>query len=135
MLLTLITTALIYLVELGLSEQRLTLALSLFAQRHLLILGGSLFLIRAWGHWLDRYELLYSTRGVVFGAGFTDVHAALPATTLMSGVAFLTAIGFWVLARQGIRLRLPFFKSWCPAWASSLLAPALLWGPTWGLGC
>ncbi len=133
-LLTLITTALIYLVELGLSEQRLTLALSLFAQRHLLILGGALFLLRAWGHWLERYELLYSTRGVVFGAGFTDVHATLPATTLMSGVAFLTAIGFWVLARQGIRLRLPFFKSWCPAWASSLLAPALLWGAYLGFG-
>jgi hypothetical protein len=133
-LLTLITVALIYLVELGLSEQRLTLALSLFAQRHLLILGGALFLLRAWGHWLERYELLYSTRGVVFGAGFADVHATLPATTLMSGVAFLTAVGFWALARQGIRFNLPLFKSWCPAWASSLLAPALLWGAYLGFG-
>ena len=133
-LLTLITVALIYLVELGLSEQRLTLALSLFAQRHLLILGGALFLLRAWGHWLERYELLYSTRSVVFGAGFADVHATLPATTLMSGVAFLTAVGFWALARQGIRFNLPFFKSWCPAWASSLLAPALLWGAYLGFG-
>lgn len=135
-LLTLIAVVLIYLVELGLSEQRLTLALSLYAQRHLLILGGSLFLIRAWGHWLDRYELLYSTRGVVFGAGFADVHATLPATTLMSGVAGLTAVGFWVLARQGIRLNLPFLKSWCPP-----PGPALSWRrpssgePTWGLGC
>lgn len=133
-LLTLITVALIYLVELGLSEQRLTLALSLFAQRHLLILGGALFLLRAWGHWLERYELLYSTRGVVFGAGFADVHATLPATTLMSGVAFLTAVGFWALARQGIQFNLPLFKSWCPAWASSLLAPALLWGAYLGFG-
>jgi len=122
------------LVELGLSEQRLTLALSLYAQRHLLILGGSLFLIRAWGHWLERYELLYSTRGVVFGAGFADVHATLPATTLMSGVAGLTAVGFWALARQGIRLNLPFLKSWCPSWASSLLAPAILWGAYLGFG-
>ncbi len=133
-LLTLVAVALIYFVELGLSEQRLTLALSLFAQRHLLILGGALFLLRAWGHWLERYKLLYSTRGVVFGAGFTDVHATLPATTLMSGVAFLTALGFWALARQGIRLNLPLFKSWCPPWASSLLAPALLWGAYLGLG-
>ncbi|MFS8893551.1 UPF0182 family protein [Synechococcus sp. O70.1] len=133
-LLTLVAVALIYLVELGLSEQRLTLALSLFAQRHLLILGGALFLLRAWGHWLERYKLLYSTRGVVFGAGFTDVHATLPATTLMSGVAFLTALGFWALARQGIRLNLPLFKSWCPPWASSLLAPALLWGAYLGFG-
>jgi uncharacterized membrane protein (UPF0182 family) len=133
-LLTLVAVALIYFVELGLSEQRLTLALSLFAQRHLLILGGALFLLRAWGHWLERYKLLYSTRGVVFGAGFTDVHATLPATTLMSGVAFLTALGFWALARQGIRLNLPLFKSWCPPWASSLLAPALLWGAYLGFG-
>ncbi|MEN9238239.1 MAG: UPF0182 family protein [Thermostichus sp. DG_1_6_bins_120] len=127
-LLTLVTTVIIYLVELGLSEQRLTVALSLFAQRHLLILGGSLFVIRAWGHWLDRYELLYSRRGVVFGAGFTDVHATLPATTLMSGVALLTAIGFFVLARQGIRLTLPLPKQLCAPWMSPLLAPALLWG-------
>jgi uncharacterized membrane protein (UPF0182 family) len=133
-LLTLVAVALIYFVELGLSEQRLTLALSLFAQRHLLILGGALFLLRAWGHWLERYKLLYSTHGVVFGAGFTDVHATLPATTLMSGVAFLTALGFWALARQGIRLNLPLFKSWCPPWASSLLAPALLWGAYLGFG-
>ncbi len=133
-LLTLLTTVIIYLVELGLSEQRLTVALSLFAQRHLLILGGSLFLIRAWGHWLDRYELLYSTRGVVFGAGFTDVHATLPATTLMSGVASLTAVGFWVLAKQGTRLNLPPLKSWCGPWASSLLAPAILWGSYLGFG-
>lgn len=133
-LLTLVAVALIYFVELGLSEQRLTLALSLFAQRHLLILGGALFLLRAWGHWLERYKLLYSTRGVVFGAGFTDVHATLPATTLMSGVAFLTALGFWALARQGIRLNLPLFKSWCPPWGSSLLAPALLWGAYLGFG-
>jgi uncharacterized membrane protein (UPF0182 family) len=133
-LLTLVAVALIYFVELGLSEQRLTLALSLFAQRHLLILGGALFLLRAWGHWLERYKLLYSTRGVVFGAVFTDVHATLPATTLMSGVAFLTALGFWALARQGIRLNLPLFKSWCPPWASSLLAPALLWGAYLGFG-
>ncbi|MFS8778882.1 UPF0182 family protein [Synechococcus sp. W70.1] len=133
-LLTLVAVALIYFVELGLSEQRLTLALSLFAQRHLLILGGALFLLRAWGHWLERYKLLYSTRGVVFGAGFTDVHATLPATTLMSGVAFLTALGFWALARQGIRLNLPLLKSWCPPWGSSLLAPALLWGAYLGFG-
>lgn len=42
-LLTLVTVVLIYLVELGLSEQRLTLALSLYAQRHLLILGDPCF--------------------------------------------------------------------------------------------
>ncbi len=27
-----------------------------------------------WGFYLDRFHLLYSTRGVVYGAGYTDIH-------------------------------------------------------------
>ncbi len=34
------------------------------------------------GTFIARYELLYSHRGVVFGAGWTDLHAQLPAYTV-----------------------------------------------------
>jgi uncharacterized protein len=61
------------------------------ARTHLLGLGGVLLLLRGVGFWLDRYELLYSPRGVVFGASYTDVHATLPALGALTALAFLCA--------------------------------------------
>ncbi|MEM8637268.1 MAG: UPF0182 family protein [Cyanobacteria bacterium P01_G01_bin.54] len=49
----------------------------------LLLLAGISFLV-AWGSWLDRYEILYSAEGVVFGAGYTDVHSRLMALVVLS---------------------------------------------------
>jgi len=46
--------------------------------------------------WLARYELLYSATGVVYGAGYTDIHITLPVLTILSALAFLTGIGFLV---------------------------------------
>lgn len=43
--------------------------------RHLVINVALLFLVLAWGYRLDLLELVYSPRGVVFGASYTDVHA------------------------------------------------------------
>ncbi len=94
---TLGAVAVVYVTELGLAKQRLTVALTLAAQRHLLTLTGSLLVVLAWGHALSRFQLLYSTRGTIFGASFTDVNAQLPANTLLIGVALLTAVGLlWV---------------------------------------
>jgi uncharacterized protein len=61
------------------------------ARTHLLGLGAVLLLLRGLGFWLDRYELLYSPRGVVFGASYTDVHATLPALGALTALAFLCA--------------------------------------------
>ncbi len=61
------------------------------ARTHLLGLGAVLLLLRALGFWLDRYELVYSTRGVVFGASYTDVHATLPALGVLTALALLCA--------------------------------------------
>jgi uncharacterized membrane protein (UPF0182 family) len=48
------------------------------ARIHLLALGALVLGLRAVGFWLDRYDLLFSPRGVVFGASYTDVNASLP---------------------------------------------------------
>lgn len=61
------------------------------ARTHLLGLGALLLLLRALGFWLDRYELVYSPRGVVFGASYTDVHATLPALGALTALALLCA--------------------------------------------
>ncbi len=57
------------------------------ATAHLSLLLGALVAVRAWGFWLDRYELSYSTRGVVTGLSYTDVNAQLPAYQLLAAIA------------------------------------------------
>ena len=46
----------------------------------------------AGSYWLNNWELVYSTRGVVFGASATDIHAVYPANTILAGVAVLLAL-------------------------------------------
>ncbi|OAT81359.1 UPF0182 family protein [Desulfotomaculum copahuensis] len=53
------------------------------ARRHLSILLAILLFIRAWGYRLDQYLLLYSEHGVVYGAGYTDIHARLVAYKIL----------------------------------------------------
>ncbi|MBD1938002.1 UPF0182 family protein [Microcoleus sp. FACHB-68] len=66
-------------------------------QRHLHGLGGCLILLVALSHWLSRYRLLYSTSGVTYGAGYTDVKVLLPAYGLLSFLAL--GLSIYLLAR------------------------------------
>ncbi|WP_267382875.1 UPF0182 family protein [Cyanobacterium sp. uoEpiScrs1] len=63
--------------------------------RHLYLLGGLTCLIAGLRHWLNRYELLYSPRGVVYGASYTDVHVSLPVDTTLC--ILVTMIAVWLL--------------------------------------
>jgi len=74
------------------SVQQFTLSLSQFARAHLSILAALLALLFAAGYWLDAYDLLYSERGVVFGASYTDVAATLPALRILLVVAVVFAV-------------------------------------------
>lgn len=65
-------------------------------QRHVFILLGLIFLLKAWGYRLLSYELLYSARGAAFGASYSDVRAQLPALTILVFVAIITALLFWL---------------------------------------
>lgn len=60
-------------------------------QLHLAVLGIFIFLAFAVGHWLDRFDLMYSTRGVAFGASYTDINVALPALWVMIAIAVIAA--------------------------------------------
>lgn len=65
-------------------------------QHHLSILGFFIFLTFAWGHWLDLFDLLYSPRGVAFGASYTDINISLPALWVMVAVAAAVAVALLV---------------------------------------
>ncbi len=58
---------------------------------HASALGAALFAVIAWGHQLAAYNLLYSSRGVAFGASYTDVHAELIALRMMFWLALVIA--------------------------------------------
>ncbi|NJK62849.1 MAG: UPF0182 family protein [Synechococcaceae cyanobacterium SM2_3_1] len=131
--LILCVVATMYLTELGLAKQRLTLALTRTAQKHLLTLTGVMFLITALGHWLNRYQILYSQRGSIYGASYTGVYAQLPAETVLVGIAILTGLGFLLLrGRRQMPLRLRPKLGTYP-WIWSLLAPLVLLGGYWSL--
>jgi uncharacterized protein len=66
---------------------------------HISVLLGLILLVKAWGYWLGRFDLLTSERGVVQGASYTGVNAHLPALTLLTIVAVLCALLFFVNAR------------------------------------
>ena len=75
------------------------------AKLHLTVLAALALGIRAWGYWLDRYELNFSQRGTVTGASFTDVNAELPALLLLIGVSIIAiVILFASLRRNGFLL-------------------------------
>ena len=59
---------------------------------HLSFLGALILLLIAWQYRLDALGLVYSTRGAVFGAGYTDVHAQLPAFTILVFVTIFAAV-------------------------------------------
>ena len=53
------------------------------AIKHLIFLGGIIALLLAWGYRLKMFNLLYSTSGATFGAGYTDVHVRMPVYTVL----------------------------------------------------
>jgi uncharacterized protein len=54
---------------------------------HLSILLAALVACWGWGFYLDHYQLLYSTQGVVYGAGYTADHVTRIAYWFMAGAA------------------------------------------------
>jgi uncharacterized membrane protein (UPF0182 family) len=73
-------------------------------RRHVALLGGSFLLLWAAGYLFDIYGLLFSPRGVVFGASYTDMNAslwALRAQLLFMVVTALTV--FYNIFRFSLR--------------------------------
>ncbi|MFC1931349.1 UPF0182 family protein [Chloroflexota bacterium] len=76
-----------------------------FSRRVLAHIGGLVMVILglfAWGYWLGIWELVLSRGGVVFGAGYTDMHAKLPAqwTLLAVVIIFMGVILVSILRRN-----------------------------------
>ena len=62
------------------------------ARRHLGILAGVVFLLVAWGAWLELSDLLLTPGNVIFGASYTDMHARYPILWLTIAVLVAGAV-------------------------------------------
>lgn len=71
---------------------------------HLALLAAGLLLIKAWDYRLQAYGLLLSSRGAVFGAGYTDMHARLPVLNILMVLAAVAAVAVFIGIWRG-RLR------------------------------
>jgi uncharacterized membrane protein (UPF0182 family) len=102
--------------------------LAVRARAHLLILGGLLLALKAVGFWLDRFEVLFSPRGIIFGASYTDIHATLPMLGALAVLTALCAVAcFLQMRRPGIRLVAGGLVALGLAWVAGLgIYPALL---------
>ena len=71
------------------------------ARAHISVLLGVFVLLKAFAYYLDRFGLTYSKRGFVdTGASYTDVHAVLPAKTILIFVALICAVLFFLNLRS-----------------------------------
>ncbi|HIE53078.1 MAG TPA: UPF0182 family protein, partial [Armatimonadetes bacterium] len=91
LVLVVLFVALLYFYEEGIQISEEELFIATQAKNHLLGLGAAFLVLRGGLYWLKRYEILYSSRGVVFGAGYTDVHANLPVYTLLAVLCIIAA--------------------------------------------
>jgi uncharacterized protein len=65
------------------------------ARIHLSVLLGVFVLLKAVAYWIDRFGLVFSDRGFVHGASYTDVNAVLPAKTILAIIALICAALFF----------------------------------------
>ncbi|MGZ8785509.1 MAG: UPF0182 family membrane protein [Acidimicrobiia bacterium] len=80
---------------------------------HLSVLVAGLAILKAADYRLDSFDLLYSTRGVVFGASYTDVKAQLPALSLLALISLFAAVLLlWNIRRRGWTLPIVAVGGW-----------------------
>ncbi len=82
------------------------------AQAQISVLLGIFVLAKAVDYWLDRYDLMNASGGVIDGMSYTGEHAVLPAKNILLGIAVICAVLFflnvwrrtWMLPSVGIAL-------------------------------
>jgi uncharacterized membrane protein (UPF0182 family) len=97
----LLSAVFLYLLDGGVSVTPRGPVVSSKARSHLMVLGALCFLMMAYRCRLAMYGLLYSARGIIYGAGYTDVAASLPVLKLMLFLCVVTAVMFVAGALRG----------------------------------
>ena len=72
-----------------------------FSKGPLIIVGALFFVMLSLDFFLRQFELLYSSRGVVYGAGYTDVHVTLWMYRILSLLSLVAAFTFGFGLKRG----------------------------------
>ena len=99
----LLTCALFYLLSgNSLSEGRFP-GFTKIQLRHLSCLGAVVMFALAYKHWLNRFDLLYAFRGVVYGAGYTNIKVQLPIEICLMIISLISSL--WLLYKGFVGYR------------------------------
>ncbi len=90
-LVTMVAVVLVYGFHLSLQRLNL-LRVPVGIKVHLSVLGSLVFLMFSWGYLIDSYDLLRSSTGLVYGAGYTDVTARLFVYRVLIFISAVTAV-------------------------------------------
>lgn len=66
--------------------------LGVFAGRQLAVVSALILLLMSLGYMIKSWNLVYSTRGVVFGAGYTDVNVSKPFYIVIAAACLIASI-------------------------------------------
>ena len=116
-----VVVAIVYVLMGGIRLRRGPQMLAPHVWAHMSVILAVIFLLKAWSYRLNMYELLFKKDGVVFGIGYTDTHARMPALWILLVLAVAAAIVLLVNIR---------YKGWLlPAIAvGSLLVVTIIAG-------
>lgn len=84
---------------------------------HLSALGVGILALSAWDYQLGIYNLVFSPRGIVYGASYTDVNAQIPALTILMWITIalmlILLVNVFVRALRAIGIAVAL---WIAAW-------------------
>ncbi|MGE5453839.1 MAG: UPF0182 family protein [Methylocystaceae bacterium] len=96
LLLTIIAVGIVYLITVSVELFFMEWENVTFATKHLGVLIAFVMGIVAIGYRLHAYSILYSPTGVVYGAGYTDIHAKLMGYRILFFIALIVALAILV---------------------------------------
>jgi uncharacterized membrane protein (UPF0182 family) len=128
LIVTLVVSTVFHYLNGGITPQRGVPRVRPAVKAHLSVLLALIALMKAAGYVLQRWSLVNSQDGYVNGAGYTDVHARLPALSLLVVVSiFAAAILLYNIRRQGWTLPILAVGIWAfVALVVGVIYPALL---------
>ena len=98
---TLLVSAVFHLLNGGIRSTKSWPVVSSSVKVHLSLIGAAIAFMKAIGYLLAKWHLVASTNGYVQGAGYTDIHARIPALTIL----FYLSIGSALILLANVRRR------------------------------
>lgn len=98
---TLLVSAIFHLFNGGIRSTKSWPIVSSSVKVHLSLIGAAIAIMKAVGYLLAKWHLVTSSNGYVQGAGYTDIHARIPALTIL----FYLSIGSALILLANVRRR------------------------------